>query len=77
MAKGLLRTSGADWALSVTGIAGPSGAVSGKPVGLVWFGLAHGKEVVTDKRNFFGSRTDIQEKAALAGLALLRKKLSR
>jgi nicotinamide-nucleotide amidase len=77
MAKGLLRASGADWALSVTGIAGPGGAVSGKPVGLVWFGLAHGKEVWTVSRNFLGSRTEIQEKSALAALNLLRQKLKR
>ena len=76
MAKGLLKTSGADWALSVTGIAGPGGAAPGKPVGLVWFGLARGNEVFTASRHFFGTRTDIQEKASLAALDLLRRKLA-
>ena len=40
MALGALRESGADVALAVTGIAGPSGGTPEKPVGLVWYGLA-------------------------------------
>ena len=40
MAEGALRASGADVAVAVTGIAGPDGGSTEKPVGLVWFGLA-------------------------------------
>jgi len=39
MAEGALRQAPADLALGVTGIAGPGGAVPGKPVGTVWLGL--------------------------------------
>jgi nicotinamide-nucleotide amidase len=56
MALGALSLSGADIAVAVSGIAGPDGAVPGKPVGTVWFGIAwrRGDEVVVEcKRQFF------------------------
>jgi nicotinamide-nucleotide amidase len=53
MANGALEHSRAGITLAVTGIAGPDGGSEGKPVGLVWFGLAMtGKPTVTEKRVF-------------------------
>jgi nicotinamide-nucleotide amidase len=53
MAEGGLDCSDADIALSVTGIAGPTGATPGKPVGMVCFGLAQrGLETRTQTRQF-------------------------
>ena len=40
MAEGALARTGANVAIAVSGIAGPGGAVPGKPVGTVWFALA-------------------------------------
>ncbi len=53
MAKGALEALEADYALSVTGVAGPGGGSPEKPVGLVWAGLASRKGTVKSERLFF------------------------
>jgi nicotinamide-nucleotide amidase len=53
MSEGALAYSAADIAVAITGIAGPGGGSVGKPVGLVWFGLAsRGGPVRTLERRF-------------------------
>src|SRR5262249_29140495 len=74
MAQGAKRVSGADVALSLTGIAGPSGGSEEKPVGTVYLAVARpdgGTEV--RHRVFAGDRAQIQTLAAYAGLQLLRE----
>ncbi|WP_373889877.1 CinA family protein [Massilia sp. H6] len=71
MAEGALASSTADVALSTTGIAGPTGAVPGKPVGTVCFGWARGDSTFTERLVFQGDRQSVREQAvahALRGL---------
>ncbi len=72
MAAGALRHSRADWALSVTGIAGPGGGTPGKPVGTVCFGWAAGDgRVDTQTVHFAGDREQVRAQSvahALGGL---------
>jgi len=71
MAKGALKRSRAQWALSVTGIAGPSGGTVEKPVGLVCFGWAGPGGVAAEQRLLPGDRANIRRESvriALQGL---------
>jgi nicotinamide-nucleotide amidase len=74
MAEGARRVSGADVALSLTGVAGPSGGSDTKPVGTVYIALAR-PEGPTDvqHRVFTGDRSQIQTLAAYAGLRMVRE----
>jgi nicotinamide-nucleotide amidase len=74
MAEGALRESLADVAVSVTGIAGPGGATSGKPVGLVHFGIARrGRDTQAERHVFPGDRDAVRDAALQVALALLRR----
>jgi nicotinamide-nucleotide amidase len=74
MALGLRRVSGADLAVSVTGIAGPSGGTPEKPVGTVHIGLAwENGGVTSEEHHFIGSRTDIRLRSSQAALNLVRR----
>lgn len=73
MATGALANSAADVALSTTGIAGPTGAVPGKPVGTVCFGWATAKSVVTERLIFQGDRYAVRTQTTVHALkGLLR-----
>ncbi len=72
MAAGALRRSGAHCAVAVTGIAGPGGAVPGKPVGTVWLGWATRRgraiRVAVQLRHFRGDRETVRRKTVRAAL---------
>lgn len=76
MALGAARGAGADIGLSVTGVAGPGGGSARKPVGLVWLGASVNRRARVESRLFRGGRIDIQERAAVAALDLLRRVLA-
>ena len=72
MASGAVANSSADVAVSTTGIAGPTGAVPGKPVGTVWFGLARrGRPVRALRHVFPGDRTAVRAATVAEALRLL------
>lgn len=75
MATGALANSAADCAIATTGIAGPSGAVPGKPVGTVCFGWAYGKTVHTERRVFQGDRAAIRQQTTVHALQVLLRLL--
>ena len=69
MALGTLDASHADIALSITGIAGPSGGSIDKPVGTVFFAIAYQNKVVFNASKIFpGSRENIRESSCLFAL---------
>jgi nicotinamide-nucleotide amidase len=73
MAEGARRACGADVALAITGIAGPTGGTPEKPVGLVHWAVAHPGGLLLRDRVLFGDRKMIQRAAAFGGLALVRE----
>ncbi len=75
MALGAMERSGADYALAVSGIAGPDGGTAEKPVGTVW--LAWGNRDTLRTRNLCWpvERTLFQTMIAAAGLDMLRRML--
>lgn len=77
MAAGALANSHAQVSLSTTGIAGPAGAVPGKPVGTVCFGWAAGNQIKTERVIFSGDRHAVREQTAIYALQGLLKFLEK
>lgn len=76
MAEGALKVSYAQWSVAVSGIAGPGGAVPGKPVGTVWLAVAHRGEVrLAERLQLDGDRTAVREQTVLRALQQLRAAL--
>lgn len=76
MADGCLRISGADHAVAVTGIAGPTGGTAEKPVGTLFIGQAsRGRKTLVAQRLFQTDRETFKVRAAQAALDLVRRRL--
>jgi nicotinamide-nucleotide amidase len=72
MAAGALARSRADLAVAVTGIAGPGGAVPGKPVGTVWVALARrGEAPQSERLQLDGGRAAVRERTVAIALERL------
>jgi len=76
MAEGIRTTAGADIGLAVTGIAGPTGGTEQKPGGLTFIALSDGVQSDCREFVFHQDRVRNQERAAQAGLNLLRLRLN-
>ena len=77
MAEGALARTRADRAVAITGIAGPGGGSPGKPVGLVWFGLAVRDGATLAERHEFGAlgRGEVRLASVAAALELVGREI--
>ncbi|MCS6874512.1 MAG: competence/damage-inducible protein A [Pyrinomonadaceae bacterium] len=75
MAKGVRERAGSDYGISVTGIAGPTGASPQKPIGLVFIGYADDKQAKSLKLILPGDRHLIRWRASQAALDYLRRQI--
>ena len=75
MAQGALDASGSDWAVSVSGIAGPGGGSDDKPVGTVWICWGNNDRLKTQCLVYPTNRLNFQRFIANVGLDLIRREL--
>jgi nicotinamide-nucleotide amidase len=71
MALGALQATGADAAVAVSGIAGPSGGTLEKPIGTVWFAVARRGSVIARHQLFPGDREAVRRSSVQYALELL------
>jgi nicotinamide-nucleotide amidase len=75
MVAGAIRRTGAQAALAITGIAGPTGGTTAKPVGTVCFAWAHGSNISSETRRFDGDRESVRRQSVLHALKGLLQRL--
>lgn len=75
MAQGVKGVSGANFAISTTGIAGPSGGSKEKPVGTVWIGIATPSKCYAVKKNCGTDRSQIISRATAYAISMLYEEL--
>lgn len=75
MADGARNKFNTDFAVAVSGIAGPTGATEEKPVGTTWIAVASKKRIVSHLYNFGEDRGRNMQKAAISALFMLRKEI--
>jgi len=76
MARGVRQVMSSDIGLAVTGIAGPSGGLPGKPIGLTWVAISSRRGEWSEQYQFTGDREANKAAAAEAALALLIKSMT-
>lgn len=76
MARNVRRILKTDIGISITGIAGPTGAGAGKPVGLTYVGISQGAKTEVFEFRFKGNRSANKRQAVQAALRILNAKLA-
>lgn len=76
MAEGALKHAKSDIAVAITGIAGPSGDTSAKPVGLVFIAVATKEKILASENLFSGNRSDVRMQSVAKALEMLNQSLS-
>ncbi|MBI3502952.1 MAG: competence/damage-inducible protein A [Bacteroidetes bacterium] len=72
MAQGVRKKLNADFGISTTGIAGPTGGTKKKPVGTVWIAVSSSKKIISQKFNFGNNRERNIQKSGITALNMLR-----
>ncbi len=75
MAEGARQGSGADYALAVTGVAGPDGGTSQKPVGRVYIAVADEQGTICQQFDWPGTRSQFKQRTSQMALNMLRKRV--
>lgn len=76
MLSGIRAATGADLAIAVSGIAGPTGGTPEKPVGTVFIGIAFSEELIIRRYLFPGRRDQVRRQAALKAAEMLWERCS-
>jgi len=75
MLTGILKMASADHAIAVSGIAGPTGGTTEKPVGTVYIGIKNKEKSIVQLHLFKGNREEVQIQATETAIALLKNNL--
>lgn len=75
MLTGALKMASADYAIAVSGIAGPTGGTDEKPVGTVYIGIKNSQHSIVELHHFSGDREEVQKQAKNTAISLLKNNL--
>ena len=75
LAQGAKEATGADWGVSITGVAGPHGGTADKPVGLVYIGVSGPDGTTVERCTFPGTREGVRSRSVQQALTALRERL--
>jgi len=75
MLNGIMRETGSDLAIAISGIAGPTGGTTEKPAGTVFIGVAFCDQRIVNKYHFKGIREEVRGKSAIKAVEMIQNLL--